>query len=547
MNKTLRPYQKDIVDRANKSTRNVLIQAPTGAGKTFIAQNIVQHNKSKNKRSLFLAPKLNLLDQTAKAFADLNPQVIHGSNKKELDKNSYAFVSTIQTMSRRPELLESMKFDYIILDEMHYGAKGKMQEVIKNAHAGRIIGLSATPYDSDGKLLTEDFHTIINDYDARYMVDNDYLVDILSYEAYTPNLQGVKTKQGDWDMVELDHRFNTPEAIAKVVSVTKDVVKQRDRAIAFCINISHAEAMTDAYLEAGINAAVTHSKLSKEIQNKRLQMYKDGEIKVLVSVDQLTTGFDVPATDTIVLARATQSQNLYKQIIGRALRVSPETNKTHAVLLDCGGVVSRLGLPLEPIVFKPKKPRVQTPYSCEECGSTAPRETSIINDNKDLVSICPTCNHTKTWENNLMYHCQECKRYYSYTSNKSLFNFEDSNYYINCICGNKIDLGSISDLSIEFKILRDKEAIKFREEIAKNPNTPLKILEAYSNDIESSVRGSVAKNDNISIALLNKLSKDKDMWTRLAVANNKNCPSELLEILMNDNAVIPFFNLQISL
>jgi len=534
MHKTLRPYQKDIIDRAKKAKDNILIQAPTGSGKTLIAEKIVAHNGNKNMTSLFLAPKLNLLDQTAKAFENLNPQIIHGSNKKPIDENASTFVSTIQTISRRPELLEKMKFDYIILDEMHYGAKGKMQEVIKNSHAGKVIGLSATPYDSEGKLLTDDFDTIINDYDAKYMVANGYLVDIVSYEAYTPDLQGVKIKQGDWDMKELDHRFNTPQVITKVISATKDIIQKRDRTIVFCINIAHAEAMSDAYENAGISAAVTHSEISKELQEQRLQMYKNGKLKVLVSVDQLTTGFDVPATDTIVLARATQSQNLYKQIVGRALRVSPETNKTDAVLLDCGGVVSRLGLPLEPIEYKAKKSRVAKPYFCEECGSTKPRETSIINDKKELVSICPTCKNIKEWKNNLLYDCKECKRFYSYQSDKALFDFTSDDYHINCLCGSKIYLGSINDLDIGFKIVTDKEAYELKKSIAENPDTPLKILKSYAEFESDKVRHNVANNENINEEIFLILSTDKSRYIRATIARHKNIPTKILVQLADD-------------
>ena len=181
----LRDYQKDIITRAIKSKGNILIQAPTGSGKTVIAEEIVKFHKDADKKTLFLAPKINLLEQTAKAFANLNPQIIHGSNKEEIDTQTHSFVSTIQTISRRVDFLSSMNFDYIIFDEMHYGVKGKMQEIIKNIHKGKIIGLSATPYDEEGKLLTEDFDVIIDDYDARYMVDNGYLVNIKSFEAFT--------------------------------------------------------------------------------------------------------------------------------------------------------------------------------------------------------------------------------------------------------------------------------------------------------------------------------------------------------------------------
>ena len=386
----LRDYQKDIITRAIKSKGNILIQAPTGSGKTVIAEEIVKFHKDADKKTLFLAPKINLLEQTAKAFSNLNPQIIHGSNKEEIDTQAHSFVSTIQTISRRVDFLSSMNFDYIIFDEMHYGVKGKMQEIIKNIHKGKIIGLSATPYDEEGKLLTENFDVIIDDYDAKYMVDNGYLVNIKSFEAFTPNLSGIKTKIGDWDINELDFRFNKPEIVNKIVSATKDILKNRDKTIVFCINISHAEAICKAYQKVGLKSEVTHSNISKENQKKIVDKFKNGDTKVLVSVDQLTTGFDVPQTDTIVIARPTQSQNLYKQIVGRALRLSPSTNKKEAILLDCGGVISRLGLPLEPIKEIIKQDEiVRKPYCCKKCKSIKPRNFKI-NNKEPLANSNPT-------------------------------------------------------------------------------------------------------------------------------------------------------------
>ena len=97
MNKIeLRDYQKDIIKRAIKSKGNILIQAPTGSGKTLIAEEIVKFHKDGNKKTLFIAPRINLLEQITSVFKNLNSQIIHGSNKKDIDLNTYSFVSTIQ-------------------------------------------------------------------------------------------------------------------------------------------------------------------------------------------------------------------------------------------------------------------------------------------------------------------------------------------------------------------------------------------------------------------------------------------------------------------
>ena len=530
----LRDYQKDIITRAIKSKGNILIQAPTGSGKTVIAEEIVKFHKDSNKKTLFLAPKINLLEQTAKAFANLNPQIIHGSNKEEIDTQAHSFVSTIQTISRRVDFLSSMNFDYIIFDEMHYGVKGKMQEIIKNIHKGKIIGLSATPYDEEGKLLTENFDVIIDDYDARYMVDNGYLVNIKSFEAFTPNLSGIKTKIGDWDINELDFRFNKPEIVNKIVSATKDILKNRDKTIVFCINISHAEAICKAYQKVGLKSEVTHSNISKENQKKIVDKFKNGDTKVLVSVDQLTTGFDVPQTDTIVIARPTQSQNLYKQIVGRALRLSPSTNKKEAILLDCGGVVSRLGLPLEPIKEIIKQDEiVRKPYCCKKCKSIKPRNFKINNKDKKIVTICPDCKDELNFKPKFIYKCASCGRYYDFKMDYSNFSFENENMSLNCLCGFVNNLGSLNDDNIDFRELSNELQKEFNIERLKSDDISEESLDELSKNPESLIRGMVTRHKNLSTKTLIQMAKDDfEIFDSIDFLNNKKITKEaLLEVV----------------
>ncbi len=528
----LRPYQKDIIQKATATNGNVLIQAPTGSGKTLIAQKIITHHKNNNKTSLFVAPKINLLSQTIEAFKNLNPQVIHSSNKEKIDKNAHAFVSTIQTISKRIELLEEMGFDYIVFDEMHYGASGKMQEIIKKVHKGKIIGLSATPYDKDGKLLTKGFDTIIDSYDARYMVENNYLVPIKCYEAYTPNLDGIKTKANDWDMIELDFRFNNPQMIGKVISVTKDTIANRHKTIVFCINISHAEAMSKAYSSIGLDAKAIHSKLSKSEQAQILDEFKNGDLKVLTSVDQLTTGFDVPSTDTIVFARATQSQNLYKQMIGRGLRLSPETNKKEAILLDCAGVISRLGMPLEPIKEKIQKEIKREPYICKNCQSTKPRVFSPINyENKNIpVTICPTCKDENEWLPTFMLSCKFCKRHFDFKNEMDKFSFCDNSMSLHCDCEKITTFGSLNDEEIVLRELQFEEM----EELLSTKIDPvdLELLALYG----LNEKISMARNKNTPKEILIALFLEQNKLINLQLVINKNTPVEILEYLAYEDS-----------
>ncbi len=146
----LRPYQEDIVNTIANTDDNVLLEAPTGAGKTLMAHSIAKDELSKGGKVMFVAPRKSLLEQTITAFADLSPQVIHGNKKYNTDHN--VFISTTQTSSRRVDKLPD-GLTLIIIDEVHLGYSGKDIKRLLKDYSGRVVALSATPYDKNGKLL----------------------------------------------------------------------------------------------------------------------------------------------------------------------------------------------------------------------------------------------------------------------------------------------------------------------------------------------------------------------------------------------------------
>ena len=142
----------------------------------------------------------------------------------------------------------------------------------------------------------------------------------------------------------------------------------------------------------------------------------------------LTTGFDHPPTDTIILARATKSQNLYKQMVGRVLRLAP--NKTEAVLLDCAGVISNLGLPTAPIKPKQEYEAIEAKAPiCSECGSE--RVYRKLKDNS-AYKVCAECGHYEEIENQSGYECAECGKIHG---NDAEFIAHDGKLNLVCECG----------------------------------------------------------------------------------------------------------------
>lgn len=417
----LRDYQLDIINQTLNSDKSTLIQVPTGGGKTIIAKEIIVDLVGRqNLQVLFVAPKIILMQQTEKVFKSLNPHVVHGVN--QYDKNHKVLVSTIQTASKR-----DINPDVIIIDEVHYGYEGKMIErLIKDKPNTRVIGLSATPYDKDGKQL-KGFDLVLDKYDTKYMVENKHLVNIEAHVlTKIRKLETVRETGGDYNLQELSKIVCNNQTILEIVGSTAEHILKYKKAIVFAVDINHAELLTKAYQNEGFAAKVIHSNLNQQEREIELRRFKDGQTKILVSVAMLTTGFDMPDADVAIIARPTKSQNLYKQMVGRVLRLAE--NKTHAILLDCGNVIENLGMPLDPIKITQTKEISDNKQICEVCQS---KNLKLKHKDEKSFWECEDCGYIKDIEHGT-YECKTCGKSYTHDAK---FSIKNNKLFLNCnIC-----------------------------------------------------------------------------------------------------------------
>lgn len=437
-------FQKDIVNKVLENTESTLIQLPTGGGKTIISKEIVIGliNK-KNKKILFIVPKNILMEQTLKTFEGLKPQKVHGSNK--FDKNHDISVSTLQTAPNR-----DLNPDVIIIDEVHFGYEKKMlNDIMANNPKARIIGLSATPYDSNGYLL-KGFDVILNQYDMEYMIKNKYLVPLRSFILVKPDLSNVSIIAGDYELSQLSEAVSKYPIIMEIVKESKSFIEKSIKTIVFAVDINHAELLKTAFQNEGFTTEALHSK-SEEEDKTVIKRFEKGYIKILVSVLKLTTGFNVPETDLAIIARPTKSQNLYKQMVGRVLRTvdlkKTGINKKYATLLDCGNVIKNLGKPLASIVPKDELERKVQKLLCKKCNS----ENIKLKKSKEkevLYWECLDCGEKRNLENRNLYQCENCNKKYSYDNGD--FELINSSLYLNCECGYETEI-SIATGDEEFK------------------------------------------------------------------------------------------------
>lgn len=386
---TLRDYQisavNDIKTALVESERkSVVCEMPTGGGKTVVFSYIALEAIKKGSSVLVLTDREELLKETGSTFEDfgIKPQLIRSGIKRapEVRKGS-VFIGMAQTLKRK--IKEHKWVDWfsnislVIIDECHKQEFNKFFE--KNVFLKSVVvGFSATPKRSGKqRQLGEDYDHIVHTVTTKWLVNNGYLTPEVHYAFDAPDMTGVaKKSDGDYSESAMFKKYNTAKtysgAIKAYQSNTNGTI-----AVVFCSNIIHAARTAKEFCKAGISAKFLSSKMSKpkrpddnapdakwvkyyedkllfdeycdsylEYSGSReqvIEQWKSGEVKVVCNAGILTTGFNFPAIETVILLRATLSEILYLQMIGRGSRLSELTFKTHFNILDFGGNGKRLG------------------------------------------------------------------------------------------------------------------------------------------------------------------------------------------------------------
>jgi DNA repair protein RadD len=382
---TIRDYQKESIDRVRQSMRTnnrVILQLPTGAGKTFIASEIIHSAVAKGKTVSFVADRLNLIDQTSQSFYNFGIEhgIIQGDHWMT-DYSKQVQVCSIQTLARRKFRHHS---DLVIIDEAHT-MYAKQLEMLDKWNS-KFIGLTATPYSKGMGLHWDD---LIVGATTKQLIDAGYLSDFEVYAPPPPDLSGVKTSRGDYVVTQLAERVNQSSPIGDVVS-TWQRYGNNNQTICFAVNIEHSQHLVKRFNEAGVKAAHIDAYTDSAETRQVLEAYRQGAIKLVSCVDILTKGADFPMTGTLIMARPTKSLIVHIQQIGRALRIAPD--KENAIILDHGANVERHGFPTDTVFparldTTPPKERMKDttkerlPKACPSCSFVRPVG----------VHICPKC------------------------------------------------------------------------------------------------------------------------------------------------------------
>ena len=339
----LRPYQEDLIDKTRQALRRnkrVLMQAPTGAGKTAITVYMMSRAAEAGKTSVMAVHQNELLTQTSKAL--WAGKLEHGMIASGRTRSYMAAqVASVQTWVRRMD--QYSEPDLIIIDECHRSAASTYQKILEEYPNAMVIGLTATPSRTDGKGLDGTYQELVQGPTIRQLIDAGYLCD---YEIFAPpsplDLSDVKTKMGDFDKKQLEHEVDKPTITGDAVATYKKHANGK-RAAVMCVSIRHAEHVMESYNAAGIPAEMLEGKMTNKEREAVINRLRSGETLVVTAVNLLIEGLDVPSLEVIQWLRPTQSLIVFMQGNGRGFRVSD--GKEKLIILDQVGNWKRHGLP----------------------------------------------------------------------------------------------------------------------------------------------------------------------------------------------------------
>lgn len=354
--KILYDYQKSdidaIFDRMDNTPSNyhLLYQLPTGGGKTVIFSEIVRrYLEYHDKKVVVLTHRIELCKQTSKILKGfgVKNKVINSKIKLLEDQEDYScFVAMVETLKNRlnDELLAIENVGLVIIDEAHYNSFRKLFGSFNNAF---ILGVTATPLSSNiKKPMNENYNELIIGDTISSLISKGFLAKAVTY-TYNVGLSSLKVGiNGDYTVKSSDDLYSNMVMQEMLLhSYTEKSLGKKT--LIFNNGISTSLYVYETFRAAGYAIRHLDNTHNNEDRKEILSWFKKTPDAILTSVGILTTGFDEPTVETIILNRATKSLTLYYQMIGRGSRKLE--NKDTFNVIDLGNNAARFGLWSEPV------------------------------------------------------------------------------------------------------------------------------------------------------------------------------------------------------
>ena len=393
----LRGYQEDSINKvrqALRTSRNVLLQSPTGSGKTAMASTMLQTASGKGKRGYFICHRRELVDQTAKTFDKVG--IKYGYIASGYPPNFYQPIQICSIDTLKNRLGEVPSPDLCIWDEAHHLGAAGWNKVHGFYEKSFHVGLSATPSRLDGKGLGDNFDQLIEGPPVAWLIEQSFLAEYKMYSIPGVDMTGVHTKMGDYVKSEAEKAMDKPTITGNIISHWKKYASDK-KTIGFAVSVSHSKHICDEFCAAGIKAIHLDGKTPKQERREILRDFARGKYQVVFNVGLFAEGFDIAANSgldvtvgCVIDAAPTQALGSWLQRCGRALR----PQETPAIILDHSGNALRHGLPCQErtwtLAGRPKGKRKKTDeeesIQIQQCPSCYHVHAPAPN--------CPACGHT---------------------------------------------------------------------------------------------------------------------------------------------------------
>lgn len=343
--------QAEIIHSLRKSMtafKAILLQSPTGSGKTAMAIWMISEAVKKGKSVGFVVPRRELLKQTSQSFEQYGIHHSFIAAGKPFNPFASAYIGMVDTMARR--INDLPKLDIVFIDETHFG-QGSLDKVISHYKAlgAWVIGLSATPWKASGQGLGCWYDDIVMGKSIRWLIDNERLSDYKFYASKNkPDLSSIKVTGGDYAKGELASYMEE-----KRVIIGDCVNDYRNRAIGKlhvvrCASIKHSQITAQAFKDNSISAQHVDGTTPDDEMRRIIRAYARREITVLTFCDLLGFGFDLSQASGMDVCiesgsdlKPSKSLAGQMQFWGRMLRYKPYP----AIIIDHASNYEEHGFP----------------------------------------------------------------------------------------------------------------------------------------------------------------------------------------------------------
>ncbi|MFD2518764.1 DEAD/DEAH box helicase [Salinimicrobium flavum] len=359
VDKELYDYQQEDINKifrileAHPERYNLLYQLPTGGGKTVIFSQIVrEYIQRTGKKVLILTHRIELCKQTSRMLSGfgVRNKVINSSIKELPDQNEYmCFVAMVETLNNRlnDEKVELENLGMVIIDEAHYNSFRKLFKFFEKSF---ILGVTATPLSSNIKLpMKDNYRELIVGDSISSLIGKGFLAKANTY-SFDVGLSTLKVGiNGDYTVKSSEELYSNFSMQEKLLDAYMEKSHGK-KTLIFNNGINTSKEVYETFRNAGFDVRHLDNTTSKQDRKDILRWFKKTPDAVLTSVSILTTGFDEPTVESIILNRATKSLTLYYQMIGRGSRVLP--GKDEFTVIDLGNNAARFGLWSAPVDWK---------------------------------------------------------------------------------------------------------------------------------------------------------------------------------------------------